>query len=136
MKSFGGTPYCLVRPLDISSRSSDTRSYEHHSLHTIQAFFMPRFQISILQAVHLEGIIHGDIHPGNFTYFPWRDPQMSVRLIDFGAATIHGRKEPKQQHNQVNYSFASAERISSPYKGKFPNFIKISLIHLSRALHS
>jgi len=72
--------------------------------------------ISILQAVHLEGIIHGDIHPGNFTYFPWRDPQMSVRLIDFGAATIHGRKEPKQQHNQVNYSFASAERISSPYK--------------------
>lgn len=41
--------------------------------------------INLLEAVHATGLVHGDVHGGNFVFF-LRDPESTLRLIDFGRA--------------------------------------------------
>ena len=73
----------------------------------------------ILKAVHSKGIIHGDVQPGNLLLHEGgTDPDIKVRLVDFGAATMKGRKKAEEQDIVINYYFASADRIASRLKSE------------------
>jgi tRNA A-37 threonylcarbamoyl transferase component Bud32 len=41
--------------------------------------------INLLEQVHAAGLVHGDVHGGNFVFFK-SDPVTSLRIIDFGRA--------------------------------------------------
>jgi serine/threonine protein kinase len=72
----------------------------------------------IMHAVHLKGVIHGDIHPSNFTLV-WnaKETDVVVRLIDFGAVIADEPAKHKRRGIQMNFYFASAERIVSSLQG-------------------
>ena len=42
--------------------------------------------LRILRSVHAQGIVHGDVHVGNFVYSSEDDPVATLRIIDFGRA--------------------------------------------------
>jgi len=73
--------------------------------------------IEAVQAVHLKGVIHGDIHPGNVMAQRMRNSVVAIRLIDFGAAIQIGKPRDAEPGVHINYTFASPERTSTPSIG-------------------
>ncbi|KAF8951526.1 kinase-like domain-containing protein [Flammula alnicola] len=76
------------------------------------AFFAQQM-LTIINSIHLKGIVHGDIHPANFTVSKLRgNSELMVRLIDFGAAMVlgFGRARVWRREVPLNHYFASVLR--------------------------
>ena len=75
--------YCAIRILVMSNAGmtslSDPRNVDLLSIEDLAVRCM-----SILNRVHSVGIIHGDVHKGNFVF---TDSLSTVKLIDFGRST-------------------------------------------------
>ena len=58
--------------------------------------------IEIIQTIHSFGIVHGDIHPGNFVFSSKTDISGTVKVIDFGRAIPFINPETKQHVKQFD----------------------------------
>ena len=82
------------------------------SISLVDAMTVASKAIRALQRMHMYGVVHGDVHPGNIVKVAENSPE--IRFIDFGFAFLANEKAGKPE--QVRAPLSTIHWFASPYE--------------------